>query len=123
MSEQPWLIPEIEQEIRDDRSAIARQAAQRVRKEKRMAVANLRKVPFTKLVDRLLEKGPATEARLLFELFDESTETEARKAYEMLVALWSLWRIGKLWRKSMGIHEGSGEQSFLYGIRKVHPQP
>lgn len=113
-----WLFPEIEQEIRDDRSATARQSAQRVRNEKRKAIEYLRKRDLQWLIDKLVDDGPSTDCGLMFALIDRPIEDIGA----VWVDLWSLWRVGKLWRKSQGIHFGSGEEFFLYGIRGVHPQ-
>jgi hypothetical protein len=56
---------------------------------------------------------------------DESGDIEecARKVAESLCTLYSLWLVGKLWRKRLGIHPGSGCESFLYGIKNVHAKP
>jgi hypothetical protein len=113
-----WLFPEIEQEIRDDRSAVARQAAQRVRNEKRKAVEYLRKRDLQWLIDKLVDDGPSTDCRLMMALINRPLEDIGT----VWVDLWSLWRVGKLWRVSQGIHPGAGEEFFLYGIRGVHPQ-
>lgn len=113
-----WLFPEIEQEIRDNRSATARQAAQRVRHQKRKALEYLRTRDLQWLMDKLVDDGPSTDCGLMCALIDRSLEDIAT----VLADLWSLWRVGKLWRVSQGIHLGSGEEFFLYGIRGVHPQ-
>jgi hypothetical protein len=114
-----WLFPEIETEERENRSALARQAAQRVRHEKRKAVEYLRGRDLTWLIDKLVDDGPSTEVRLMNAIIDRPLEDVGR----LLVDLWSLWRVGKLWRVSQGIHPGVGEEYHIYGIRGVHPQP
>lgn len=114
-----WLFPEIEKEIREDRSAAAREASQLVRSEKRRAVEYLRKRDLQWLIDKLVDQGPSTEVRLIRDLIDRPLEDVCA----LLVDLWALWRIGKLWRRSQGIHPEAGEESFLYGIRGVHSTP
>lgn len=114
-----WLFPAIAAEKREDRCAAAREAAQRVRSEKRKAVEYLRKRDLAWLIDTLVDHGPATEIKLMFAATDDRSLEEAGL---VLMDLWSLWRVGKLWRKSRGIHPGSGEETFLYGLRNVHFQ-
>jgi hypothetical protein len=109
------LFPEIEQEIRDDRKAARRALVQHARQY-------LKTRDFSWLINRLLDKGPATEHSLLLELMEEehSLENGAKQVGLLLNDLLALWRVGKLWRRSLGIHPGSGQKSFLWGLRKVH---
>lgn len=115
-----WLFPSIAAEKREERSAAAREAVQVVREEKRKAVAWLRKRNLTWLIDKLVDGGPATEISLMFAAANEMSSME--EGAPVLMDVWALWRIGKLWRKSKGRHFGSGEETFLYGLRKVHSQ-
>lgn len=107
------LFPEIEKEISDDRKAMRRERAQRGRDY-------LRNRDISWTINQLLEHGPCTEVALMFEVMDE--EGSLVKGMAVLVDLYWLWVVGKLWRTSVGIHSGSGEMSFIYGIRKVHPR-
>jgi hypothetical protein len=116
-----WLFPEIALEIKEERSAAGREAAQRVRQEKRRAIKYLRGRDLRWLIDKLVDDGPATEISLLFAKMDGRVTTDTDD-WLVLNDLWSLWRVGKLWRKSQGIHFGSGEETFLYGLRGVHEQ-
>ncbi len=111
-----WLFPEIAEEKREERIANSREAAQRVRQEKRKAVEYLRGRDLQWLIDKLVDDGPAHEVEILFSRMDG----ELLDGAMALMDLWALWRIGKLWRKSAGIHPGSGEETHLYGIRGVH---
>lgn len=100
------LFPSMEKEILDDRKAARREEVQRARDY-------LRNRDLTWLIDFLLENGPQTEHQVLI----------AGSTADSLFDLIALWMVKKLWRRSVGIHPGSGEESFLYGIRKVHPVP
>lgn len=114
-----WLFPAIAAEIKEDRQAAAREAAQRVRQEKRQAVKHLKTRDLTWLIDRLVDGGPATEHMLTIAAMESKGP---REGLLTLADLWALWRVGKCWRKSQGIHFGSGEESFVYGLRGVHSQ-
>lgn len=94
----------MEREILDDRKASRREDVQRARDY-------LRNRDFKELINRLLDQGPTTEHHLLVDCNDP----------KILFDLIALWMVKKLWRTPVGIHPGSGEESFLYGIRKVHP--
>lgn len=115
----PWLFPEIEEEIRADRSAAAREAAQRVREEKRRAIKHLRGRDISWTINHLLEHGPTTECDLMFAVPEYKADLEG---WLVILDLWALWRIGKLWRKSKGMHPAAGAETFLYGVRNVHSQ-
>lgn len=109
------LFPEMEKEIREDRKAARREQAQRAREY-------LAKRDLSWLINRLLEKGPQTEFRLMHEASEDeyhSKDAMARGA-AVLQDLYALWLVNKLWRREQGIHPGSGEKYHLYGVRGVH---
>jgi hypothetical protein len=112
------LFPEIEQEILDDRKAARREEKQRAREY-------LRGRDVSWLINRLLEKGPQTEASLMWERMEEEFHFEdaAKHSSEVFSDLWALWKVGKLWRSYVGFHPGAGEKSYQFGIRKVHQYP
>lgn len=112
------LFPEMEREIRDDRKAERREAVQHARNW-------LKKKDASWLINHLLEHGPRTELSIMFDVMEEEYQAEeaAKKSMEALLLLHGLCITRKLWRRSQGIHDGSGEESFLYGIRGVHPLP
>ena len=109
------LFPELEQEIRDDRKAARREQVQHVRQY-------LKCRDFSWLVNRLLNKGPTTEHVLLMEAMEEEYHIDraSRSAMNVLYDLHALWLVGKLWRRSLGIHPGSGEETFIWGVKGVH---
>lgn len=109
------LFPEMDQEIRDDRKASRREKTQHAR-------AYLKDRDVSWLVNRLLDGGPATEHTLGMEFLEReySDGSTIGDALGLLRDILALWRVGKLWRKSLGIHCGSGMEEFVYGIRKVH---
>lgn len=119
------LFPDMDRAAQEERSAAAREIAQRIREEKRQCVAYLRNRNLSWLVNQLLEKGPATEHSLMISAHESEQDfiQGSRRSYDMLCDVYALWRIGKFWRVSRGIHPGSGEESFLYGIRGVHEKP
>ena len=112
-----WLLPEVGKEVQEERSAAMREAAQRVRNETNQAKRYLGKRDsrsIGQLIDKLIDHGPQTEMTLAF-------DTQNIEDAGMVFAdLWALWRIKKLWRSTQGIHPGSGEESFVYGIVGVH---
>lgn len=110
MKNQPWLLPDVEAEVAEERSAAMREAAQRVRDETRRAKEYLATRDLIWLIDELVDNGPMTEVALMQRAGD--LEAGALAFHD----LWSLWRTKKLWRKSQGIHPGSGVESFLYGL-------
>lgn len=112
------LFPEMDQAIRDDRKAAQREKAQHAR-------AWLRGKDLSWLINRLIDEGPETESNLCMELMEEEPDSEkfSKRVLETLIELHSLWTVRKLWRRSVGIHPGSGEESFIYGIRGVHAPP
>lgn len=116
---QPWLFPEIAQEIHDDRSAILRKAAQVTRHHKRKAEDYLKGRDTEWIIDYLIDNGPQTE----FALMHERMDCELDEIGGVFADVWSLWRVGRLWRASQGKHPAVGEVSFLYGIRGVHAVP
>ncbi len=109
------LFPEWEQEIRDDRKADRRERVQHARHY-------LKARDLRWLINRLIDKGPATEHTLLLEAMEEEYHIEpaSRNAMNVLYDLHALWTVGKLWRRSIGIHPGSGEESFIWGVKGVH---
>lgn len=114
----PWLFPEIEKEVRSERSAAAREAAQRIRDEKRQAVEHLRGRDLQWLLDYLVDNGPKTEIDVLNKCVEESLH----EVFGKVVDMWALWRIGKLWRLPQGVDLNLGGRYYLYGIRGVHEQ-
>lgn len=109
------LFPEMEKEIREDRLAERREKVQRARDY-------LRNRDVSWLINRLLEKGPANEHVLMQEIYDEEYDIEKAwpRVSDLLRDLLALWIVKKLWRKEIGIHPGSGEMSYQWGIRRVH---
>lgn len=109
------LFPEMELEIRSDRKAARRERAQHERQYLRARDLNW-------LINRLLDRGPATEHVLLLEVMEEEYEIEdgSNRSLDLLRDLFALSRVGKLWAKPVGIHPGSGEKSYLFGIKGVH---
>lgn len=105
----------MEKEIRDDRKASRREAVQ-------MARNYLKSRDLSWLVNRLLDKGPATEHLLMTEAWGEEygSEDACKRGLNVLIDLYALWQVKKLWRQPHGIHPGSGEQQYVYGIRGVH---
>lgn len=112
------LFPEMDEEIREGRRAERRAQVQ-------LARNYLRDRDIVWIVNELLEHGPQTEGELIMRAMDlpARDDTFVHKVAEILFDLYSLWMVGKLWRRSQGTHFGSGEESFLYGIRRVHPVP
>lgn len=118
MPRQGSLFPEIDREIRDDRVAAHRERVQQAR-------AWLRGKNLSWLINHLLEHGPQTEHALMSVLIDEAPSLGdlATQGMATLNAVYALWLTKKLWRQEVGIHPGSGEMSYIYGIRRVHPVP
>lgn len=116
MSRQRPLFPELDKEIRDDRIASRRERVQQARHW-------LRSHDLSWLIQHLIDHGPKTEHRLMHEVMEEEFMAEAacQRGANVLRALYALWLVKKLWRRETGIHPGSGEMSYLYGIRGVHP--
>lgn len=112
------LFPEMEREISEDRKAERRERRQR-------ALEYLRKRDLSWIINSLLDGGPKTEVALIMSVMDEDYHHGefVNRVAEILLDLAALNAVGKLWKKDMGIHHGSGERSYLYGIRKVHPAP
>lgn len=104
------LFPDMEREIREERTASSRERVQHARNY-------LRDRDISWLINRLLDGGPKTECELLLDSIESGNEAG------LLFDLIALWRTRKLWRKSMGIHPGAGVESFLFGIRNVHQRP
>ncbi|MGP1665751.1 MAG: hypothetical protein ACTS5I_07565 [Rhodanobacter sp.] len=105
----------MDQEIRDDRKAARREEVQRHREW-------LRGRDLGWLMEYLLEHGPVTEHVAMIEAMDEEYDLEkrSRRGLDVLCGLYSLWMVRKLWRRPMGKHPGSGEESYLYGVRGIH---
>ncbi len=126
-NDQQWLIPEVGREVHEERCAAMREAAQRVRQEVRKAREHLKARDLRWIIDKLVDEGPQTECAIMFEQMTGGSiatlHYSAERAAEAFFDLWALWRVGKLWRVSQGIHPGSGEESFLYGIAGVHEKP
>lgn len=112
------LFPEMEKELREDRKAERREKVQ-------LARTRLKSRDFVWLINHLLERGPDSEHNLMLDAPDRVNDMNSALSVslEVLLNLYDLWIVGKLWRKPLGIHPGSGEQSYLYGIRGVHKQP
>lgn len=110
------LFPEMDREIQNDRLAAKREEVQRARDY-------LKGRDLTWLINHLLENGPKTEHALMLEVMDEEFHFKdaSRQGMNVLCDVWALWLVKKLWRRSQGIHPGSGEESYLYGVRNVHP--
>lgn len=109
------LFPDMDREIREDRKALKREQRQRAREY-------LAKRDLDWLVNYLLEKGPTSEHVLMMEAMDDEYhfKNASRRGLETLQDLYALWLVRKLWRRKLGIHPGSGEVSFEYGVRNVH---
>jgi len=105
----------MDKERSDDRKAAKREQVQRAREY-------LRKRDLAWLINRLLEKGPATQHLLMMESMVEEYHSKdaLRRGLDVLRDVYALHLVRKLWRRKMGIHPGSGEQSYLYGVRGVH---
>lgn len=90
-----------------------------------MAQDWLAKNDTTWLVDRLREKGPSAEHSLMIEFgMHLPNDKEALwKAADVLGGCYFLWVVGTLWRRSLGIHPGSGVETFLYGIKGEQQVP
>lgn len=110
------LFPDMDREIDSDRKAARRETVQRARDY-------LRGRNLSWLVNQLIERGPATEHMLMVWGMDEeyAFESASKRAFEVIHDLYALWTVRKLWRRKAGIHPGSGEECYLYGIRGVHP--
>jgi hypothetical protein len=78
----------------------------------------LRSADTSWTINWLLEHGPSTESSMMYEAMEASDNF--KDAAHVIANLLCLWTVKKLWRKPVGIHPGSGEMSFLYGIRGVH---
>lgn len=109
------LFPDMDAEILSDRKAERREARQRAREY-------LAKRDIVWLINQLLDHGPASEHMLMLAAIEDQSNFHLKivRGMDVLVDLIALWTVGKLWRKPMGIHPGSGDQSYLYGIRGVH---
>jgi hypothetical protein len=109
------LFPEMEKEIRYDRNAEKRERVQRAREW-------LKNRDITWLINHLLEIGPMTEHALMSEAINE--EYHLNEAFQrglgVGLELIALWTVGKLWRRKLGIHPCSGEETYVYGVRGVH---
>ncbi len=75
-------------------------------------------------VNYLLEKGPQTEHWMMWEAMEEEYQLKdaSKRGMDVLLDLYALWLVRKLWRRKMGIHPGSGEDFHIYGVRGVHVQ-
>ena len=111
----PTLFPDLEQEILDDRKADRRARVQHAR-------AYLSGRDLKWLIEYLLERGPSFCHTIMIHAMEEEYHDLAavERAAFALTDLHCLWLTKKLWREDMGIHPGSGERSYKYGIRKVH---
>lgn len=107
------LFPKMEKEILSDRKAERREKAQRAREY-------IRGRDISWLINNLLENGPKTEHQMMTEKDHLDGYDHLQFIASLLKDLLALWMVGKLWRISLGIHPGSGEAFYLYGIRKVH---
>lgn len=109
------LFPEMDKEISDDRKAEKREQVQRARDY-------LKGRDLNWLVNYLLEHGPRTEHVAMIEAMDEEYHLKdaSKQGMNVLCDLYALWLVRKLWRRPMGKHPGSGEESYLYGVRGVH---
>lgn len=116
MGKQQSLFPEIDREAREDRRASRRERVQ-------LARNYLRDRDLSWLINILLEDGPQTEHAIAMEVDAYHFEDFARRVAVAFSDLEALCLVGKLWRKDLGIHFGSGERTFLYGIRRVHEKP
>ena len=105
----------MENEIRDDRKAAKREQVQQARHY-------LRGRDLSWLVNRLIEKGPMTEHMLMWEAMEEEHQLKdaPKRGMDAFHCLHALWLVKKLWRRKVGIHTGSGEVSYEYGLRGVH---
>lgn len=117
------LFPAMEDEIRDDRKAAKRERVQHARNW-------LKDRDLSWLINYLLEHGPTNEHELGFQALEEHStfpftkDTQGvAKLAEVFGALINLNAVGKLWKKPIGTHPGSGEESYLWGIRGVHQKP
>lgn len=114
------LFPEMEAEIREDRKGARREATQRAREA-------LQGEDLSWLINHLMEHGPSNEHEILMRLSDEidlhKVEEYGKHVGAVLTQLVCLHKTGKLWRKYLGIHQGSGCKCYQWGIRKVHKRP
>lgn len=108
------LFPEMDRDIRDERKAARREQVQHARHF-------LKGRDFSWLINRLLEKGPKTEHCLALEAMEYHGKDACQRGLDVLLDVYALWRVGKLWRRKLGVHPGSGEEHYLYGVRGVHP--
>jgi hypothetical protein len=109
------LFPDMDKEIADDRKAAKREQVQRARD-------HLKGRDLNWLVNYLLEKGPQTEHWMMWEAMEEEYQLKdaSKRGMDVLLDLYALWLVRKLWRVKVGIHPGSGEESYKYGVRGVH---
>lgn len=109
------LFPDMDKEIADDRKAAKREQVQHAR-------AYLKGRDLNWLVNYLLEHGPRTEHVAMIEAMDEEYQLKdaSKQGMNVLCDLYALWLVKKLWRRKVGIHPGSGEESYEYGVRGVH---
>lgn len=109
------LFPEMEREISDDRKAARREQVQQARHF-------LKGRDLNWLINHLLEKGPMTEHVMMIAAMAEEYHGKdaCRRGFDVFRDLYALWLVKKLWRQKRGFHPGSGEESYLYGVRGVH---
>lgn len=114
-AEQQPLWPDMEADEREGLEAEHRERVQHAR-------ARLADRDLSWLANRLLDGGPATEHALMMDAFDQDLEERARLGAggQVLCDLYDLWLVGKLWRRRLGVHPGSGMEMHLYGIAGVH---
>lgn len=105
----------MDREIREDRKASKREMRQRAREY-------LAKRDLDWLINYLLEHGPTSEHMLMIEAMTEEYDLKqaSKRGLEILHDLDALWLVRKLWRRKLGIHPGSGEMAYQYGLRRVH---
>lgn len=105
----------MEKEIRDDRKAARREEVQRHREW-------LKGRDLSWLVNYLIEHGPVTEHVAMSAVMEEEYHLKdaSKRGMDVLCGLYSLWMVRKLWRRPKGIHPGSGEETYEYGVRGVH---
>lgn len=113
------LFPEMEKERREERTASRREMIQHARGW--LAKPEL-KQELSWLANYLMDHGPKTEHELAIAVVESEGERDMAlvRSNVILCAVNALWLTKKLWRRHVGVHPGSGCQSYLYGLRNVH---
>lgn len=114
MKTQP-LFPSDDAAIAQDRMAAARERKQRARDR-------IQKRDIVPLITLLLDQGPMELHQIISELpVSDDFLTRMGDYADAILDLDALWRVGKLWRRDLGVHPCSGQMMYRFGIRGVHP--